>query len=188
MTNLAKLKTTAIAGFAIGMIGTSASADQVITTDLIVQGSACIGMDCVNGESFGFDTLRLKENNLRIGASDTSASASFPSTDWELTFNDSTNGGQNRFSVADITSGTIPFTVLGSAPNHSLYVDAAGDVGLGTSNPILELHVVDGDSPAIRLEQNGSSGFTAQTFDIAANETNFFVRDVTNGSALPFRI
>src|SRR6185369_3843988 len=31
-------------------------------------------------------------------------------------------------------------------------------------------------------------GFTAQTWDIAGNEANFFVRDVTGGSRLPFRI
>jgi hypothetical protein len=40
----------------------------------------------------------------------------------------------------------------------------------------------------MRLEQDGSSGFTAQTWDIAGNEANFFIRDVTHGSALPFRI
>ena len=39
-----------------------------------------------------------------------------------------------------------------------------------------------------RLEQNGSSGFGSQTWDIAGNESNFFVRDVTHGSKLPFRI
>ncbi|MGH7339895.1 MAG: tail fiber domain-containing protein, partial [Candidatus Rokuibacteriota bacterium] len=49
-------------------------------------------------------------------------------------------------------------------------------------------HVVTGNTPAIRLEQDGSSGFTAQTWDIAGNVTNFFVRDVTGGSTLPFRI
>jgi hypothetical protein len=38
------------------------------------------------------------------------------------------------------------------------------------------------------LEQNGSSGFTPQTWDLAGNEANFFIRDVTNGSKLPFRI
>ncbi len=73
----------------IGLICASlAWADQVILDDLIVDGSACIGFDCVNGESFGFDTLRLKENNLRIRAVDTSSSASFPSNDWQITFND----------------------------------------------------------------------------------------------------
>ncbi len=188
MTNLAKLKTTAIAGFAIGMIGASASADQVILDDLIVDGSACIGMDCVNGESFGFDTLRLKENNLRIGAVDTSTSASFPSNDWQLTFNDSSNGGANKFSIDDITGGRTPFTIEATAPSNALYVDDGGRIGFGTATPVVELQVVDGDSPTLRLQQDGSSGFTPQTFDIAANETNFFVRDVTNGSKLPFKI
>ncbi|MGB0688251.1 MAG: hypothetical protein ACPGMX_09285, partial [Paracoccaceae bacterium] len=50
------------------------------------------------------------------------------------------------------------------------------------------LHSKHGNSPTLRLEQDGSSGFTSQTWDIAGNETNFFVRDVTNGSLLPFRI
>ena len=59
--------------------------DQVIPDDLIVQGSACIGLDCVNNESFGFDTIRLKENNLRIKFDDTSTLPGFPSNDWQLT-------------------------------------------------------------------------------------------------------
>ena len=44
------------------------------------------------------------------------------------------------------------------------------------------------NTPAIRLEQNNSGGFTAQTWDVAGNEANFFVRDLTGGSRLPFRI
>ena len=162
--------------------------DQVIADDLIVQSSACIGQDCVNGESFGFDTLRLKENNLRIKFQDTSNSASFPSRDWQLTANDSTNGGANKFSIDDIDGGRTPFTIEASAPSHSLYVDDGGRIGFGTATPVVELHIVDGDSPTIRLEQDGSSGFTAQTWDVAGNETNFFVRDITNGSKLPFKI
>src|SRR5947207_8458865 len=39
--------------------------DQVIPDDLIVQGSICAGLDCVNNEDFGFDTIRVKENNTR---------------------------------------------------------------------------------------------------------------------------
>lgn len=59
---------------------------------------------------------------------------------------------------------------------------------MGTNTPVVELHVVNGDSPTLRLEQDGSSGFTPQTWDVAGNETNFFVRDATNGSRLPFKI
>jgi hypothetical protein len=168
--------------------GISFPQDQVIADDLIVTGSVCVGFDCVNNENFGFDTLRLKENNLRIKFEDTSNSGSFPSTDWQLTANDSTNGGLNKFSIEDISAARVPFTIEGSAPSNSIYVDDGGRVGFGTSTPVLDLHVTSGNTPSLRLEQDGSSGFTPQTWDVAGNETNFFVRDVTNGSQLPFRI
>ncbi|WP_371229641.1 hypothetical protein [Roseovarius sp. 2305UL8-3] len=166
----------------------AAQADQVFADDVIIQGSLCVGVDCVNGESFGFDTIRMKENNLRIKAQDTSASASFPTVDWQLTFNESDNGGANKFSVDDVDNARTPFTILAGARNDSIYVNASGRVGFGTDTPVVDLHSVNGNTPTLRLEQDGSSGFTPQTFDVAANETNFFVRDVTNGSTLPFKI
>ncbi len=165
-----------------------ASADQVILDDLIVVGSLCVGQDCVNGESFGFDTIRLKENNLRIHFQDTSTSASFPTNDWRITINDSSNGGANRFSIDDVDGGRTPFTIEASAPSHSLYVDDGGRIGLGTSTPVADVHVKSGNTPTMRLEQDGSSGFTAQTWDVAGNEANFFIRDATSGSTLPFRL
>jgi hypothetical protein len=168
--------------------GISRPMDYVINDDLIVIGSACVGFDCVNGENFGFDTLRLKENNLRIKFQDTSVSASFPSNDWQITANDSANGGANKFSIDDIDGGRTPFTIEASAPSNSLYVDDGGRVGFGTSTPVVDLHVKSGNTPTLRLEQDGSSGFTPQTWDVAGNETNFFVRDATNGSQLPFKI
>ncbi len=164
------------------------SADQQILDDLIVTGSECIGFDCVNGESFGFDTLRLKENNLRIHFNDTSNSASFPSNDWRIVINDTANGGANYFRIEDSSNNKNPFTVEAGAPSHSLYVEDSGQVGFGTSTPVTDLHVVSGNTPTLRLQQDGSSGFAAQTWDVASNEANFFIRDVTNGSALSFRI
>ena len=163
-------------------------ADQQILDDLIVDGSACIGFDCVNGESFGFDTIRLKENNLRIKFVDTSTSASFPSNDWQLTANETSNGGANKFSIDDVNSNRTPFTIEAGAPSHSLFVDAGGQIGLGTNSPVVDLHTKSGNTPTLRLEQDGSSGFSQQTWDVAGNETNFFIRDVTNGSKLPFKI
>ena len=161
--------------------------DQVIPDDLIVQGSGCFGFDCVNNESFGFDTIRLKENNLRIKAEDTSV-GSFPTNDWQITFNDSASGGSSKFSVEDITGSKVPMTITAGATTNSIFVDSTGRVGFRTSTPVLDLHVNTSNTPAIRLEQNNSGGFTAQTWDIGANEANFFVRDVTSGSRLPFRI
>jgi hypothetical protein len=162
--------------------------DNVIADDLVVQGSACVGLDCVNNESFGFDTLRLKENNTRIKFNDTSTGTGFPATNWQLTANDSASGGANKFSIEDVTASTVPFTVTGSAPTNSIFVDSSGRLGLGTATPVLQLHLDKSDTPAVRLEQNSSGGFTAQTWDVAGNEANFFVRDVTAGSRLPFRI
>jgi hypothetical protein len=162
--------------------------DQVIPDDLIVQGSACVGLDCVNNENFGFDTIRLKENNLRIHFDDTSAIAGFPANDWRLIANDSASGGQSKFSIEDSTGARTPFTVEAGATTNSLYVDSTGRVGFRTSTPVLDLHVNTSNTPGLRLEQNNSGGFTAQTWDIAGNEANFFVRDVTSGSRLPFRI
>ena len=172
------------------MLGVRASggSDQVLLDDLIVDGSACIGFDCVNGEAFDFDTIRIKENNLRIRAVDTSESASFPSRDWQITFNDSANGGANKFSIDDIDGGRTPFTIEAGAPSNSLYVDDGGRIGLGTSTPVVDVHVKSGNTPTLRLEQDGSSGFTPQTWDVVGNEANFFIRDATNGSTLPFRI
>ncbi|MCB1056974.1 MAG: hypothetical protein KDD11_15850, partial [Acidobacteria bacterium] len=135
------------------------AADFVINDDLIVDGSACIGFDCVNGESFGFDTIRIKENNLRIKFDDTSTAASFPRNDWQLTANDSANGGASKFSIDDVTGGRTPFTVEAGAPSHSLYVDDGGRIGSGTSTPSVEIHTIDGDTPTLRLQQDGSSGF-----------------------------
>ncbi len=164
------------------------SGTQVIAEDLVVNGSLAVGIDATSTESFGFDTFRLKENNLRIHFDDTSASASFPGNDWRISINDSGNGGLNYFAIEDATAGQTPFRVLAGAGNNALYVNASGNVGLGTASPVVELQVTDGDSPTIRIEQNGSNGWTPQTWDIAGNETNFFIRDVTNGSKLPFKI
>jgi deferrochelatase/peroxidase EfeB len=161
---------------------------NISTTDAEITGSLGIGVDITTPYSYGFDTFVLAENNLRIYFNDTSNSASFPNNDWRLTANDSDNGGDNYFSIDDATAGRRIFRLEAGAPSNSLWVDAQGDIGIGTANPVVEIHVADGDSPTMRLEQNNTSGFTPQTWDVAGNETNFFIRDVTNGSALPFRI
>ena len=170
------------------LISSVVMADQVIQDDFIAVGSICAGFDCVNGEAFSFDTLRLKENNVRIKFQDTSGSSSFPTNDWQLTANDSSNGGLNKFSIDDVDGGTTPFTVEAGAPDAGIYLDNSGFLGLGTSTPVLNLHLKTGNTPAHRFEQDISGGFAAQTWDVGGNESNYFIRDVTNGSTLPFRL
>ena len=166
----------------------SAIADQVILDDLIVDGSECVGNDCVNAESFGFDTIRLKENNLQIHFEDTSNISSYPTNDWRIVINDSTDGGASYFAIQDATGGRTPFKIEAGAPNSSLYVDDYGNLGVGTSVPVVEIHIADGDTPNVRFEQDGSYGWSPQTWDVAGNESNFFIRDLTHGSQYPLRI
>jgi hypothetical protein len=167
--------------------GLSRTQDVLHYDDVIITGSLCVGFDCADGESFGFCTMKLKENNLQICFEDTST-GTFPTNDWKIQTNDSTSGGASYFTIWDTDGGRRPFTIEAGAPANSLYVEDYGRVGLGTSLPVLDLHIVSGDSPAIRLDQDTSSGYTAQVWDIAGNEANFFVRDTTGGSKLPFRI
>ena len=171
---------------ATSLVGLMAS--PALAQNLVVDGSLCVGLDCPASPSFGSDTIRMQENNTRIHFDDTSASGSFPRNDWEIRANDSTNGGASYLAFVDRTSGRTVFSVAAAAPTNALIVDSQGDVGIGTSTPSTRIHAIKGDSPTMRLQQDASSGFTAQTWDVAGNETNFFIRDATNGSTLPFRI
>src|SRR6056300_1067738 len=83
----------------------TSQAAEVILDDLVVQGSECLGFDCVSDQEFSFSTLLLKENNLRVFFHDTSSSAAFPSNDWEIIANDSANEGASFLGFADRLPG-----------------------------------------------------------------------------------
>ncbi|MEA2876618.1 MAG: hypothetical protein QOF14_1814 [Hyphomicrobiales bacterium] len=170
------------------VLAASVPGGVALAQDLNVNGSLCVGFDCPPPGGFGFDTIVLRENNLRIFFDDTSVSAGFPANKWRITINDSASGGASFFSVDDATANRSVFKVTAGAPANSLFVASSGNVGLGTAAPGLDLSISTSDTPAIRLEQTAAGGFTAQTWDIGANEANFFVRDLTGGSRLPFRI
>ncbi len=68
------------------------------------------------------------------------------------------------------------------------FVGSNSRIGIGTDNPTSNLHITSGISPTLRLEQNATSGFTPQTWDVAGDDAHFFVRDVTNSANQPFKI
>jgi Chaperone of endosialidase len=172
----------------IGATLTSGNAPaQTVFGDLVAQGSFCVGLDCPNSPNFGFDTIILRENNLRIFFDDTSV-GSFPKNKWRLTLNSDASGGASFFAIDDVTATKQPFRISAGARGNSIFVDPTGNVGFGTATPGLTTHARSGNTPSHRLEQDTSAGWPAQTWDIGANEANFFVRDLTNGSKLPFRI
>lgn len=58
--------------------------------------AACIGQDCVDGESFTDDEIILKENNTRIRMVDQSLPDQLGNS-WNIEANDSANGGNRYF-------------------------------------------------------------------------------------------
>ena len=131
----------AISYFVIGLVvyALPAKADVIVNDDLIVQGSQCVGNDCVNGLDFAGDTLRLSENNLRIRLHDTTA-PDLLGQSWNLSANASANGGKSYFSfeLKSLEIDTIQFSD-GTAP---LY-----DCSVGVPSPFFELPPIIGVIP-----------------------------------------
>jgi len=139
--------------------------DVNTTSDVIVKSSLGVGNDIVNGESFGFSTLKLKENNLRILFDDAdSETGEFPANDWQIEINESSNGGTNHFAINDITGSTTPFKIMAGAPENAFFVASDGKVGIGTDLPASTLHVV-GTVQATSFLGDGSglTGITGAT-------------------------
>lgn len=134
------------------LITSGVMADQVIPDDLIVQGSMAVGVDAVNNESFGSDTILLKEADLRLHFNDTST-GSFPTNDWRILINDldSEPAAENYFAIQDADSAAVPFRIDAGAPTDSIRLNGDGRVGLGTALPTAALHVdvtFDAQDPA----------------------------------------
>ena len=161
--------------------------DTVVAEDSIVQGRFCMGLDCATSEAFGSDTLRMKENNTRLKFEET-RTAPAPTRVWQIIANDSPSGGANFLGIEDVTGTLTPIRWMAGAPANSLLINAQGRLGARTATPAQDVHILTGNTPAIRLEQNNTSSFTPQTWDVAGNEANFFVRDLSFGSRLPLRI
>lgn len=164
-----------------------------------VFGNLCVGLDCTSSETFGLDVLKLKDINVRIDFNDVSSSGGFPNNDWRITINSPLNGGPDFFAIDDSTNQIRPFLIEDRAQDDALVVSdqggdgsAGGYIGIGTQDPLMEVHLFHGDSPGMRIEQDGTEGFGAYAWDVAGNEANFFVRDVTatgsGAEVIPFRI
>lgn len=137
----------------------SAMADQIISDDLIVIGSACVGIDCVVDTEFDFDTLQVKSSNPGINFVDTSSSSAFPTTDWSL----GVASSQQQTSYLFIKDNSADTEVL------KLSADETGGVAIGAGSEMVNnavsvgsndvkrrvTHVADGVNPtdAVNLGQ-----------------------------------
>jgi hypothetical protein len=159
-------------------------ANTFFTDDVSARGGVCAGFDCTNAEAYGVATAKLKANNTRLKFEDTSTSAGFATTDWQLSANDTVSGGADKFFIEDLTAATVPLLIEGGTPTNALYLDSTGRIGLRTSTPAKDLTISVSPSPTIRMEQSASP---FQAWDVVANDANFYVRDV-NHEGNPFII
>lgn len=142
--------------------------DEVINDDLVVTGSTCVGIPCVDGENFGFDTLKLKSDRPGILFEDTSSSGSFPSNDWRVGISDDAAAVPASFFIRDVTNGitALLITPAGDVALGAGSAPEAGTVSIGSpGNERRVSHVADAvqDTDAVNLRQFQAFQETAAT-------------------------
>lgn len=132
-----------ILSFTTAFFSVSASADQVIIDDLIVNGSPdgslCVGAECIDGEVFDFDTVKLKTNDPIIKFVDTSSSSSFPTNDWAIGITDNGVPAPAQFFINDVSGAS---TVL------LMEAGATGGIALGAGSTV-EANAISVGSPGL---------------------------------------
>jgi len=176
-----KLSISMILAGALLLAGANAWANEVLIDNSVVIGKGCIGLSCVPLEAFGSETIKLRDTDPAVRIDDTSGGIA-SSNDWQLTFNP---GASNQFSIDDITGNRTPFTIEAGAPNHSLFVDDAGRVGLGTSTPTDPLHLkasAGGATPRMMFENPDAVGGNQKWFfDVKDSNGDFRISRFQSG-------
>lgn len=81
--------------------------------------------------------------------------------------------GVDVFSFNDITAGTTPFAMEEGVATNTLYLEADGDIGMGTNNPTADLHLVDSE-PEVLIESTATANpatLTLQGDESGVDET-----------------
>ena len=171
-----------------GLLAASAApAQTLLLGPYSISGDLCAGDDCGLLEDLTGQTVKLKDENTRLRFADSSTTAGFATTDWELTANDSGSGGFDYFAIRNVDSNRQIFRLEGGAPANALYVDDLGQIGLGTAIPQERLHIVGDSGPGIRMEQfNATLG--NQIWQITGSEQSFALQNVTASGAVPLQV
>lgn len=134
----------ALIALAISLPG-SVAAQQLVSDDLVVQQSMCVGPTCTDGMEFDFSTLVLSSDAPSLYFRDTSSSAAFPTTDW------SAGVSQGAFSITN-EDRSLPV----------LQVSASGNgIALGGGAVLVENMVSVGGAGSERRVVNVADGVNA---------------------------
>jgi endosialidase-like protein len=111
-----------------------------VTAKQVTPENVCIGDGCGSGDD-DFPVLKLKSTVPWLKFEDDFNALQPADRDWTIRVNDPFQGSAEFFAIGDEDASTVPFTIEGGAPDHSLYVRSNGNLGLGTSTPGAKLHL-----------------------------------------------
>ncbi|WP_136440863.1 hypothetical protein [Pacificoceanicola onchidii] len=185
------LHRTAWLGFLIGTalmaLAQMASAQTSLSsTDSYISDELCVGSACDGSEAYGDDTLTIKHARPVLLFKDSSSSAVFPDRSWSIQIGQSST---EEFGLYDETATTTPFQIEGGAPESTFYMTSNGDLGLGTSIPAADLHIVEPTvtRAVLRLETATGNAAYDETFDLSVDAT-WMAFSNPNGPSYPLQV
>lgn len=129
-----------------------------------VDGTLAVGHETDSGDC-DEETLRLKEDDIRVRFYDTTTTTNYPTNDWQILINDldscGTSGGE-YFSIQDVDGSKRPFTIEAGAPDNCIYVADDGKVGVGTSTPAYPFVLQTASDVCATLIAQSTGGAMAQ--------------------------
>ncbi|WP_136439988.1 hypothetical protein [Pacificoceanicola onchidii] len=176
-----------MSGLVLAMHGQFAHAQgkELSVDDSFISNELCVGSDCDGSEPYGADTLTLKDGALKLLFHDTSL-AVLPDRNWSI---ETGLTSLEEFVIRDVTAGVLPFQIAGDAPNAALFVADDGDIGLGTTIPAADMHIVEDTSSGVALRLQTATGNSAfdRTFELDLSSTWVSLENVLN-TTRPFRV
>ena len=146
------------AALALVALPSFAQAEVLSEDNPTIRSFLCVGFNCADRDIAGIDDMRIKDNTVRLHFDDaSSASGSNPDNDWRIVINDSASGTEEYFAIQDATRGPNIFRLSAGAPPDAFFMAPTGRIGLNTSMPLRELHMVDSNTMTIRMDQRGGS-------------------------------
>ena len=140
--------------------------DSLLTGRFSNDGNACIGDECNSLSDASFSALKLRSTLPHLYFDDVELPCEGCPTgnphDWAVLINQSSTDQLAISEFVDDVLTSTPFTLRGGAPDNSLFIDATGKVGIGTSTPADRLDVKTNSSAAAtgRVQNSSATGFS----------------------------